>query len=253
MWSIHWVKYLAGAVRMKKAVVFLALVLAVVVLCIPSDVDAHIDSVTISPAFPTTEDLVEIQVSGHFKDLCWKVTGESLSRHGVTIDILVRATDSWHQGDPCPEGAVQYDSVYTMGLLEEGGYTITVVEDHNSLRVTPDTLVSHFNVDTPTAADFGEAGSLPGKFALQQNLPNPFNAATTIAYSLEKASRVSLVIYDLLGRKVKTIVDEDFPSGNHTASWNGKNDYGADVATGVYFYRLTAGNQISSRKMVLLK
>lgn len=238
---------------MRKAVAFLAPVITIVVLCIPSNADAHIDTVATSPAFPTTEDVVEIQVSGHFKDLCWKVTGESLSRHGITIDIMIRATDSWHEGYPCPDGVVQYDSVYTMGLLEEGIYTLTVVEDHNSLRVAPDTLVAYFQVDTPTAADPGDIGSISHRFTLQQNQPNPFNAATTIAFSLEQTGYVSLVIYDLLGRKVGTIVDEDLSSGSHTATWDGKDDYGANVTTGVYFYRLTAGNQVSSRKMVLLK
>jgi hypothetical protein len=239
---------------MRKTVAFLAPILTIAVLCIPSDARASIDSVIIVPASPTTEDAVSIQVSGSFPDSCWVVTGEALDRHGTTIDILVRATDSWtHQGDFCPYDTVRYDSVYAMGLLEEGIYTVTVIEDLHSERATPDTLIAQFQVDAPTAADLGDPGSLPNRFELHQNQPNPFNAATTIAFSLDRAGFVSLVIYDLLGRKVRTIVSKDLSSGSHTATWDGKDDYGTDATTGVYFCRLTAGKQVSSRKMVLLK
>ncbi len=239
---------------MRKAVAFLAPVMAIVVLCIPSNVDAFIDIVIVTPASPTTEDEVSIQVLGNFPDSCWTMTGESLSRHGTNIDILVRATDSWtHQSDLCADAPVQYDSVYSLGLLEEGIYTVTVVEDHNSQRETPDTSIIQFRVDTPTATDPSDMGSIPHRFTLQQNQPNPFNAATSIAFSLERTGYANLVIYDLLGRKVRTIVDEDLSSGSHTTKWDGKDDYGSNVTTGVYFYRLTAGNQVSSRKMVLLK
>ena len=239
---------------MRKAVAYLAPVITIVVLCIPSNIDASIDSVKVSPSSPTTEDEVSIQVSGSFSDSCWTVTGESFDRHGTIVDILVRVVDSWtHQSDLCGDAPVQYDSVYSLDHLDEGEYTVMVVEDHNSQREKPDTSIIQFRVDTPTAADPGDIGSIPHRFALQQNQPNPFNAATAIAFSLEQTGYVSLVIYDLLGRKVRTIVDEDLSSSSHTATWDGKDDYGANVTTGVYFYRLTAGNQVSSRKMLLLK
>lgn len=239
---------------MRRVFAFLAPVLTIAVLCIPSNVDAFIDTVIVTPASPTTEDEVSIQVSGNFPDSCWTVTGESLDRHGTIIDILVRAIDSWtHQSDLCADSPVQYDSVYSLDHLDEGEYTVTVVEDHHSERETPDTSIIQFRVDTPTAADPEDVGSIPNTFTLQQNQPNPFNATTTIAFSLEQTGYVSLVIYDLLGRKVRTIVDEDLSSGSHTATWDGTDDSGAGVTTGVYFYRLTAGNQVSSRKMVLLK
>jgi hypothetical protein len=239
---------------MKRAVLFSLAILIAAFLCAIPDAQGDITAVQVTPAEPTTVDEVSVHVSGDFLDSCWTVTGEALDRHGIIIDILVRATDSWtHQSDLCGDAPVHYDSVYSLGLLEEGIYFVTVVEDHDSQRETPDTSILQFRVDAPTASDPSDPGSLPNRFALQQNHPNPFNAATTIAFTLERADRVRLVIYDLLGRRVKTIMDEDLSSGSHTAAWDGKDDYGADVTTGVYFYRLTAGNQVSSRKMVLLK
>jgi hypothetical protein len=241
---------------MKRVFAFLAPVLTIAVLSTPSNVDAFIDTVIVTPASPTTEDDVSIEVSGYFPDACWLIEDESMDMHGTAIDIVIRARDSWQQpGDPCslqPQ-EVLYVYDYLAGILAEGTYTVTVIEDHHSPRETPDTSIIQFRVDTPTASDPGDIGSIPHRFTLQQNHPNPFNTATTIVFSLDKTGYVSLVVYDLLGRKVRTIVDEDLSSGGHTATWDGKDDYGTDVTTGVYFYRLTTGNQISSRKMVLLK
>jgi len=90
-------------------------------------------------------------------------------------------------------------------------------------------------------------------YALDQNYPNPFNAATTIAYSLSVRSRVKIVVYNLLGQQVQTLIDEEKPSGQFTAHWNGKDYAGSYAASGVYFYRLTAGNYVATKKMVLLK
>ena len=75
----------------------------------------------------------------------------------------------------------------------------------------------------------------PSTFALDQNFPNPFNPSTTIYYQLPKDSRVNLKVFDLLGREVLTLVNEDRPAGYHDAKWNA-----ADVASGVYFYRMEA-------------
>ena len=91
------------------------------------------------------------------------------------------------------------------------------------------------------------------RFGLSQNMPNPFNPKTTIAFSLSTPSDVVLEIFDVAGRKVTTLVDGQLPAGPYNAEWNGYSDGGERVASGVYFYRLTAGDRETSRKMVLLK
>ena len=94
---------------------------------------------------------------------------------------------------------------------------------------------------------------LPGVFALHHNYPNPFNPVTHIAYDLPGDSRVELSIYNLLGQKVRTLVNRDMSSGHHVAVWDGKNEFGSPVSTGIYFYRIRAADFKENRKMILLK
>jgi hypothetical protein len=89
--------------------------------------------------------------------------------------------------------------------------------------------------------------------ALKSNYPNPFNPETTISYSLAKQSKVSLQVFNILGQKVRTLVNETNNAGTHTVVWNGKDDSGNAVASGVYFYRLKSGTISQTNKMILMK
>jgi hypothetical protein len=95
--------------------------------------------------------------------------------------------------------------------------------------------------------------SKPASFNLEQNYPNPFNPETVIKFSLPEDSRVSLKIYNVLGQVVSTPVNENLPAGFHSVTWDGKNEQGSEVASGVYFYRIKAGNYESIMKMTLLR
>lgn len=88
---------------------------------------------------------------------------------------------------------------------------------------------------------------------LEQNVPNPFNPATSISFVLPATSPVRLDIYDVRGRLVRTLVDEYRPSGRVTVNWDGRDAYGQQVASGAYFYRLVTSERTLTRKMVLLK
>jgi flagellar hook assembly protein FlgD len=83
--------------------------------------------------------------------------------------------------------------------------------------------------------------------------PNPFNPQTTISYSLGAAGDGELAIYDLAGRRVKTLVSGYVDAGQHEAQWGGRDEQGRRVASGVYLYRLVAGDFVETRRMVLLK
>jgi hypothetical protein len=100
-----------------------------------------------------------------------------------------------------------------------------------------------------------DQGSLPGRFALDQNYPNPFNPSTSISYYVGggNAARVSLRVYNVAGQLVKTLVDEEKAPGEYRVIWNGKNQQGDDVASGVYFYRLNVSDYSDSKRMLLLK
>jgi hypothetical protein len=88
----------------------------------------------------------------------------------------------------------------------------------------------------------------PVEFKLNQNYPNPFNPTTTISYSIAKSGKVSLKVYDLLGREVTTLINEDQAAGDYRVTFNAGN-----LSSGVYFYTMQAGNFSESRKLILLK
>jgi hypothetical protein len=90
-------------------------------------------------------------------------------------------------------------------------------------------------------------------FAVSQNYPNPFNPQTVIKYDLPEPEHVRIVIYNILGQKVRALVDEDQEAGEKSVNWDGKDDLGKEVATGIYFYHIKAGDFSMVKKMVLLK
>jgi hypothetical protein len=98
-----------------------------------------------------------------------------------------------------------------------------------------------------------ERDELPEGFALDQNYPNPFNPVTTIRYTLGSASRVNLRVYDVLGRLVRTLVQDAMPAGTFEVQWDGRTAAGAQVASGIYFYRLETDRGQQVRNMVLVK
>ena len=95
--------------------------------------------------------------------------------------------------------------------------------------------------------------NIPEQYLLHQNYPNPFNPTTTIAYDLPEDVFLTLEIYDLLGRKVRTLVNKQIEAGYHKSIWDGRNDFGIDLGSGFYFYRVSTANYNKTQKMVLLK
>ena len=95
--------------------------------------------------------------------------------------------------------------------------------------------------------------NIPKKHTLYQNYPNPFNPITTIQYELSVSSLVSITVYDLMGRKIKILVNSQKNTGSNTVQWNGTNDKGVSVKTGVYFYKIESMGYSKIRKMILIK
>ena len=147
------------------------------------------------------------------------------------------------------------ESPVLVGTCETPGYAFGVaadseyiyVADHRSLIIFQHHLFSSdVSDDEPT--------TLPGQLRLRQNYPNPFNPTTTIEYDLPRQEDVTLTIYDILGRKVKTLLDNRRQhAGRHWVIWDGRDDGGRMAASGIYFYRLTAASFSESRKMILEK
>ncbi len=95
--------------------------------------------------------------------------------------------------------------------------------------------------------------AIPDEFALHANYPNPFNPTTTISYDLPEQAQVTLGIYDILGKQIKTLVNQSQDAGNKIAVWNGTDNLGRQVSAGVYLYQIQAGEFSQTRKMLLLK
>ena len=92
------------------------------------------------------------------------------------------------------------------------------------------------------------SNEIPTDYSLDQNYPNPFNPTTTIKYSIPEKSNVILKIYDILGSKVETLINEEKPAGTYELNWNA-----ANLSSGVYLYRLQAGSFVETKKMILMK
>jgi len=107
-------------------------------------------------------------------------------------------------------------------------------------------------IDTDGSFDYSEVVEVeltaPSKFGISQNYPNPFNPNTTIKFSIPTHSFTTLKIFDISGREIATIVSGQLPPGNYSKEWNA-----ADMPSGVYFYRIEAGNFTDTKKFVLLK
>src|SRR4030066_554931 len=121
---------------------------------------------------------------------------------------------------------------------------------------SPQSIVPHY--DPPGNLDVkddpkGNAAGLPKIFSLSQNYPNPFNAVTVLSFALPNTGHVKLEVYNILGQKVKDLVDEVVTAGYKKVVWDGKNNGGNDVASGVYFYRIKTQEVVEGMKMTLLK
>jgi len=197
-------------------------------------------------------------------NLQWRKNGEadldhysiySASELGGTSELLGTIAD-WPDGLFKPSyldtGFITYaDSSFT----RESAYYSVVAVDQN-LNESEPTDEIEFVV---TAADEQLSTPLPQRFQLFQNSPNPFNASTSIAYFIpgneSRQVSVQIAIYNMLGQRVRVLIDGPQSPGARSVVWDGRDDAGSDVASGVYFYKLTATgvDYVQSRKMVLLK
>jgi serine protease len=112
---------------------------------------------------------------------------------------------------------------------------------------------THLWWDAPVGVDEPGQEAVPSAFELSQNYPNPFNPDTRIMYSLDRSANVRLMVYNLLGQEVARLVDGFRNAGSYEVTWDGRNDSGSSVSSGIYFYKLEAGENSAVRKMLLMK
>jgi hypothetical protein len=170
--------------------------------------------------------------------------------------------DDWYELE-FYEGSVSctYSQVIIDPLPASGTYYVDAYPYygiHNGNEPTiGNNAVGSYQIWATMSASTGieDVSAVPTEFALDQNYPNPFNPTTTIKYSLREAVDVKLEIYNVMGQKVATLVNNERQApGNYQLIWDSTNDYGARVATGIYFYRLIAGDKfVKTNKMLLIK
>jgi len=189
-------------------------------------------------------------------DLQTKATGECLESvlvhaEDATVEVADLGFGEWAitngaAGDTC---RVNDDAYYTYDPVQgDNVYVLGVVSfDYGLYKIEPrgdsDIAVNPVGVDNPVASKLG----------LAQNMPNPFNPKTTIAFTLPAPQDVAIDVFDIAGRKVVTLIDDSLGAGQHFVEWTGRDADGQKVASGIYFYRMTAGEEEFSKKMVLLK
>lgn len=160
---------------------------------------------------------------------------------GITYPLLLNARETLvdYYG-----GSGFYDRSVVIGadgFIKYKGSTFVDSDYEDVVEVIEDELAV-LNTSSEPEDNF------PVSIRLDQNYPNPFNPSTTITYSLKSATSVKLQVFNVLGKEVATLVDEVQPSGNQTISWNA-----TSVPSGIYMYRLTAGDQVLTRRMMLIK
>ncbi|MCP4683872.1 MAG: T9SS type A sorting domain-containing protein [bacterium] len=150
-----------------------------------------------------------------------------------------------------PDTLIEIDST-TVGLVTDTEFQLTDLD--GGVRFTPLFTSGLVEIKTSTGIeDITPDGLLPEEYALSQNYPNPFNPSTQIELSLPTAGLVELEVFNVLGRKVRRLINEKLPAGVHRIEFDGRSDSGKRVASGVYFYRIQTEDFVQSRKMILLK
>jgi tetrahydromethanopterin S-methyltransferase subunit B len=131
-----------------------------------------------------------------------------------------------------------------------GSITMNVIDNEATAVLSGDMKVNANNSRDMNTLDIKQ---IPEVFKLANNYPNPFNPTTTIGYQLPENNKVVVNIYDMLGNKIRTLVNENKTAGYYSVVWNGLNDNGARISSGTYFYHIQAGTHNSTKKMLLIK
>jgi hypothetical protein len=174
-----------------------------------------------------TNDSITLYIDGLLEQSTPLDTNNSIARISPAFAYLAKGT---YSGDPTWMGEILEFNIYNRALTSEEILFLAIQGGITPSRVEEDITY------------------LPKEYSLLQNYPNPFNPSTTISFSIPIKSFVSLKVYDLSGRVVATIVNDELPTGDYTRQWNPTN-----ISSGVYFYRLHAGNVTITKKLVFIR
>ncbi len=191
-----------------------------------------------------------------FDGSTWKTYTVDDGLPSVTVNALAVDTTGavWAA---TPSGAARFDGEKWLTLTpDNSGLKSEIV---TTVGVAPDGTIWFGGWDWIASFDYdkgtpvAETPDHPAPLRIGSVFPNPFNASTTIRFSLPSTGRVTLAVYDVTGRKVRDLVEGSLPAGDHSVAWNGRDAFGRQVSSGVYFTRLVFGKNAASRKILFLK
>ena len=190
-----------------------------------------------------------LKVGGNGK---WWETSSGIPSYAMEMDLLIRDEILYFASS----SGIYYSTDLgknwlptNNGLTNLSIHELAINADGEILAATEDGIFKM----KPSIVAVEEENSVLRYFALEQNYPNPFNPSTNIRYELPREMRVTLVIYNILGQEVRTLINARQYAGSHTVKWDGRDKYGHPARSGVYLYRLQAGEFVAVRKMVLMR
>ncbi len=179
-------------------------------------------------------------------DAAWVNTDQNM--------VEIEGTFGW---DPLNHGCLDNTTYDLLGVAIEGFGNDGALDDvvvragEGRLRLDEAKLLLDYDEGHTDVEE--EASSQPEGFRLDQNYPNPFNPETQISFSLPERASVSLAVYNVFGQKVRGLIQGTLPAGSYKVTWDGTDNQGNRLASGVYFCRLSAGENASTQKMTLMK
>jgi hypothetical protein len=201
--------------------------------------DLVIEIQAMSPVPVVTADLMAERVSQGVR-LRWEIAG---AEHLERLELLRRRE----------QGAEKTVASWVGAGIDAFGEWVDVQADQAwQLRYRLEGVVGAARIRSGEI-EVNAARPAPTQTRLLAAVPNPFNPSTELRFQLQVGARVELVLYDLAGRSVHTLLDERLPAGEHAVVWDGRDDQGQRVSSGVYLYRLRAGNYVETKRTVLLK
>ena len=190
---------------------------------------------------------MKIEVEGAFGAFVGAAKGDLLNSYESPTMVMARA-----------EGRKVFVDLAVMGLdapgINRSGDVVWLrFTGRPMVRLTVADARSSSNASLNTMKKKGEGEAVPTTYVLEQNYPNPFNPTTTIEYEIPSTGKVTLEIYNIIGERVRTLVNDVQDAGVYQVVWDGRDESRNTVATGVYLYRVHAGNFSSVKKMLLMK
>ncbi len=228
----------------------------------------------------TGYNIVSLEYKGTGSVLDSNSYDRTIAYTGPTTDVTFATTDIWDSlgtidtvraetdfisklyagsdinGNGKPEVVAAYQSVYdSLTINYRSWHDTTWVKDSTVMKFNPKQINVRLLESSITGLhDLGVKLVTPEDYKLEQNYPNPFNPTTNIKFTLPVDKNISLKVYDMLGKEVKTIIaNQNYSKGSYSVTWDGTNNFGKNVASGQYIYTLKYGNFTKSMKMTLLK